>query len=200
MPDAAQHVDGLDRRVTRPGGRSARIRAAVHTAVREMIAEQGGDGLTIQAVADRAGVHSTTLYRRWGSTTELLADVATSRFSGADGHVLVPDSGDLRADLRLWTAAVAADLADPDTTALIRAAVGAGELAGCRCIGDRVEQLDAILDREQERGGERLEVQHVVDVLLAPLYFRAMFTTDAMTAEAARALVDTLDRGPRDRS
>jgi AcrR family transcriptional regulator len=166
---------------------------AVHTAVREMLAEQGGDGLTIQAVADRAGVHSTTLYRRWGSTADLLADVAASRFSGADGRVLVPDTGDLRSDLRVWTAAVAADLADPDVLALIRAAVGSGEDAGCRCIGDRVDQLDAILDREHERGGERLDVDHVVDVLLAPLYFRAMFTRTPATPEWARSLVDTLD-------
>jgi hypothetical protein len=35
-------------------------------------------------------VHATTVYRRWGSVSELLADVATSRVSG---DIVVPDTG-----------------------------------------------------------------------------------------------------------
>src|SRR5664279_5180156 len=91
---------------TRPGGRSARVRAAVHRAVEELLVEEVGDALTIPAVAARAGVHATTLYRRWGSIGELLADVATSRFSG---EIVVPDAGSLRGDLERWAADVATD-------------------------------------------------------------------------------------------
>lgn len=76
----------------RPGGRSARVRAAVHRAVEELAAAGPAETLTIPAVAARAGVHPTTVYRRWGSVAQLLADVATSRFSG---DVVVPDSGSL---------------------------------------------------------------------------------------------------------
>ncbi len=66
----------------RPGGRSARVRAAVHRAVGELLADEPAEALTIPAIAARAGVHATTVYRRWGSVAQLLADVATSRFSG----------------------------------------------------------------------------------------------------------------------
>ncbi|WP_181784854.1 TetR/AcrR family transcriptional regulator, partial [Pseudonocardia pini] len=102
---------------TRPGGRSARVRAAVHRAVGELLAEQG-EALTLPVVATRAGVHPTTLYRRWGSVGELLADVASSRFSG---DVVVPDTGALRTDLERWAADVATDVADPDVLARMRA-------------------------------------------------------------------------------
>src|SRR2546421_7424497 len=118
---------------TRPGGRSARVRAAVHRAVKDLLAENTAEPLTLPLVAARAGVHPTTLYRRWGSLADLLGEVATSRFSG---DLVVPDTGSLRADLERWTSYVATDLADPDAIALMRASVGAGPGGGYACIAD----------------------------------------------------------------
>ena len=174
----------------RPGGRSARVRAAVHRAVEELLGEEAGDALTIPAVAARAGVHATTLYRRWGSVGELLADVATSRFSG---EIVVPDTGGLRGDLQRWAADVATDLADPDVLALIRATVGAGgEQGACACLGDREDQLAAMIERERARGTAVPTVEQAADALLAPLYYRAVFTGRAGTPDWARGLVDFL--------
>ena len=62
----------------RPGGRAARVRAQVHRAVVELVREGMAD-LTLPAVADRAGVSPSTLYRRWGSVPALLDDVAAGR-------------------------------------------------------------------------------------------------------------------------
>ena len=50
-------------------------------------------------IAARAGVHPTTVYRRWPSLADLLGEVATSRFSG---DIVVPDTGSLRGDLDRW--------------------------------------------------------------------------------------------------
>uniref|UniRef100_UPI000B1D4F1A TetR/AcrR family transcriptional regulator n=1 Tax=Streptomyces atriruber TaxID=545121 RepID=UPI000B1D4F1A len=50
----------------RPGGRTARTRAAVRDAVLSGLADHGYPGLTVEYVADHSGVHKTTLYRRWG--------------------------------------------------------------------------------------------------------------------------------------
>jgi len=175
---------------TRPGGRSARVRAAVHRAVEELLVEEAGDALTIPAVAARAGVHATTLYRRWGSVGELLADVATSRFSG---EIVVPDTGSLRGDLQRWAADVATDLADPDVLALMRATIGAGgEQGACACRGDREDQLAAMIERDRARGNAVPTVERAADALLAPLYYRAVFTERSGTPEWARGLVDFL--------
>lgn len=173
---------------TRPGGRSARVRAAVHGAVTDLLAEDLGEALTLPVVAARAGVHPTTLYRRWGSIADLLADVATSRFSGPNGEFVVPDTGTLRGDLEQWAADTATDLADPDVLALMRATIGAGEQGGCLCRGDRIEQLSAMLQREQDRGGIPPSVEHAADMLLGPLYYRAIFTEAPGSAEWARTL------------
>ncbi|GAA2883880.1 TetR/AcrR family transcriptional regulator [Pseudonocardia halophobica] len=166
------------------------MRAAVHRAVEELLAEEVGDGLTIPAVAARAGVHATTLYRRWGSVGELLADVATSRFSG---DVVVPDTGSLRGDLQRWAADVATDLADPDVLALMRATLGAGgEQGACACRGDREDQLAAMIEREKARGGTAPTVERTADALLGPLYYRAIFTGEPGSPDWARGLVDLL--------
>ena len=137
---------------TRPGGRSARVRAAVHRAVEELLAEGPSEDVTIPLVAARAGVHPTTVYRRWRSLAELLGDVAGSRFSG---DIVVPDTGTLRGDLERWASDVATDLTDPDVLALMRAAIGTGGHDGASaCVCDRHAQLTAMLERERSRGGE----------------------------------------------
>lgn len=189
---------------SRPGGRSARVRAAVHRAVQDLVAEgMGPEELTIPAVAARAGVHATTVYRRWGSLAELLAAVAEHRFTG---DVVVPDTGGLGGDLERWAADVARDLADPDALALMRASIGAGEAASCACTADRRAQIAAMLDHERRRGGDVPDVDAVVDGVLAPLYYSALFEPveraghDGGPApqERARALVGTvLGRGGR---
>jgi AcrR family transcriptional regulator len=175
---------------TRPGGRSARVRAAVHRAVAELLAEGPREALTIPVIATRAGVHPTTVYRRWGSLAELMAAVATSRFSG---DIVVPDTGTLRGDLERWVTDVATDLADPDVLAILRAAVGtAGPAGGSACVGDRHAQLAAMLERERTRGGSVPDVERAADALLGPLYYRAIFTNQPVAPDWARELVGAL--------
>jgi AcrR family transcriptional regulator len=174
----------------RPGGRSARVRAAVHQAVKELVADEAGEPLTIPVAAARAGVHATTVYRRWGSVGELLADVATSRFSGG---IVVPDTGSLRGDLERYVSDLAKDLGDPDTLALVRATIGTGgEQGAAACRGERQRQLEAILEREQARGEQPPTLERATDAVLAPLYYRAVFTDEPLTAAWTRRLVSHL--------
>ena len=52
---------------SRPGGRTARTAAAVFAAAINELSERGYDDISIETIAARAGVHKTTLYRRWHS-------------------------------------------------------------------------------------------------------------------------------------
>lgn len=173
----------------RPGGRSARVRAAVHRAVEELLAEGPTEAMTMPVIAARAGVHPTTVYRRWESLGDLLAEVASSRFSG---DIVVPDTGSLRGDLEQWAAAVATDLRDPDVLALMRATVGSGPDGGCACVADRQAQLTAMLERESGRGGQPPAMERAADVLLGPLYYRALFLGEPGDPAWARGLVADL--------
>src|SRR4029450_6681196 len=55
----------------RPGGRTARTRAAVFDAALEELADRGWDQVSVETIAARARVHKTTVYRRWGGKARL---------------------------------------------------------------------------------------------------------------------------------
>ncbi|MFJ5266575.1 TetR-like C-terminal domain-containing protein [Streptomyces sp. NPDC088387] len=157
--------------------------------MKDLLTDEAGE-LTIPVVASRAGVHATTVYRRWGSIGELLADVATSRFTG---DIVVPDTGTLRGDLERYASDLAKDLCDPDTLALVRATIGiGGEQGAAACRGERQQQLEAILEREQARGHEPPALERTTDAVLAPLYYRAVFTNEPLTSAWAHGLVSHL--------
>ncbi|MEU7044391.1 TetR-like C-terminal domain-containing protein [Streptomyces varsoviensis] len=177
---------------SRPGGRSARVRAAVHRAVKELLVDDENELLTIPVIAARAGVHATTVYRRWGSVGDLLADVATSRFSG---DLVVPDTGTLRGDLERYAFDLAKDLGDPDTLALVRATVGAAGGTGAKaCSGERAQVLGAVLERDRARGNHPPALDRATDALLAPLYYGAVFSGRPLTDDWVRGLVADLLR------
>src|SRR6266511_5046821 len=80
----------------RPGGRSARVRSDAIAATLAELAERGYAALSLESIARRAGVHKTTLYRRWGTREELVLEAMLAR---AGEHISVPDTGSLRGDL-----------------------------------------------------------------------------------------------------
>jgi AcrR family transcriptional regulator len=174
---------------TRPGGRSARVRAAVHRATEELLAEGGPQAATIPAVAHRAGVHATTVYRRWGTAAELQAAVAVGRLTG---DVVVPDTGTLAGDLTRWVHDVLTDLADPDVLLMLRTVLGATPDASvrCACVADRHAQLEAMLEAERARGHEAPDAERLLETLLGPLYFRALFDEAPLARERVEALVE----------
>ena len=80
----------------RPGGRAERVRNAVLEATAELLTEVGYDQLTIDEVAARAGVHKTTVYRRWPTKPELITAAASAH---SEQNVPIPDTGTLLGDL-----------------------------------------------------------------------------------------------------
>lgn len=182
-----------DARARRPGGRSARVRAAVHRAAAELVAQRGADQLTIPAVAERAGVNPSTIYRRWGTLPALLADIAAQRAGTAPGS-----AGDLRADLANHAAWTLADLSRPGGVAFFRAEVAADvdeRRAGLRECLQRVSvRFEPILDAARERGETPPSLQQVLDRIVAPIYFRVVFSIPDTDESYARGLAaDLLD-------
>jgi AcrR family transcriptional regulator len=104
--------------------RSEKSRTAIVTATRELVLERGFDGLTIEAVAARAGVGKQTIYRWWRSRPALVAEVM---LEDADKILAsVNHTGDLAADLVEWVRKLAASLTTARGLAMLRTLIVAG--------------------------------------------------------------------------
>ncbi len=191
----------------RTGGRSARVRAAVHQAVTELLAEEGVEGVTVAEVAARSGVHPTSLYRRWGTVEALVLDVAVSRVSAQSP---IPDNGSLRNDLFSYASQAAADVGRPDGLAFLRAVITAADSANSTAadspsgaatdprlpfLAARGAQLQTMLDRAAERGEPPLDYTDVLDGILAPIYLRLLFGIGGVDDAYLTHLVDHLLTG-----
>lgn len=104
------------------GPRSGRVVAAVFEATLTALERDGYAGLSMDAVAAAAGVHKTTLYRRWPNKQALVAALIEP---GLDTLRAVPTSGDPRSDLDAVALRLAANLAAREGRALAVGLAGA---------------------------------------------------------------------------
>ncbi|NNH73306.1 TetR/AcrR family transcriptional regulator [Nocardia uniformis] len=101
---------------TGPGRpRDPQLDAQVLTAAQELLVSEGYEATTIAAVARRAGVVTTSIYRRWPSKRALIEDAV---FALDTGNHPAP-TGDLRADLLAWTRLFLSAAAQPAARAAI---------------------------------------------------------------------------------
>jgi AcrR family transcriptional regulator len=180
--------------IPRPGGRSARVQAAVHQATTELMAEHGRAALTVPLIAARAGVTPSTIYRRWGELADLLADVAVEHLR-PDGDPA--DTGSVAGDLAAWVEQYRDEMSSDVGVGMmldVLAAKGGSLASGqvpvpCQCAVFTAAQIQAIVTRGIERGEAVPEVDAVMDTVVSPIVYRTLFCATPMTSEHARALV-----------
>src|SRR5438270_6062985 len=63
----------------RPGGRTADVTARVHQAITDLLVEGGPEACTFSAVAERAGIDRSTLYRRFPDRWDAIIETCLER-------------------------------------------------------------------------------------------------------------------------
>lgn len=171
----------------RPGGRTERTRVAVMHATLDLLAEHGFAQLTVEAVAERAGVHKTTVYRRWTSAEDLVA--AAMRFGAEVEAWTAPDTGSLEGDLRLVVRELVHYFTSPGLRELPMASVAAAFVSSRTAEAIR----DFYLDRHArsavmtERAITRGEVpagtdpDEVVRAACGPIFYRLFLSREPAT-------------------
>ena len=176
-----------------PGGRSSRVKEAVFEAVEAFLMENPGDLPSMAAISERAGVNPTSLYRRWGDARKLVGAVAVDRLMR---EMPIPDTGSLRGDLIGWATTAAKSLSKGGTVSMLRIMTAAPEADSRTAnlhdlpIGRRVAELEAMLARGRKRGERAPEMMDVLELVLAPIYLRALFMGPIKTAKGIDRLVD----------
>ncbi|MEU2725116.1 TetR/AcrR family transcriptional regulator [Streptomyces smyrnaeus] len=177
----------------RPGGRTARVREQVLGAVGPLLVEHGFDGLTVDAVAARSGVHRATVYRRWRDVGGLLADVLDA--AGDDGW-RPADTGSLEGDLRALNEEVQEALTEEPSVALALIAASFRSEEAARALRrfweERYARCEAVVGRAVERGelSPPVDARKLVVSSTAPLYHQRVLLHSepdpGLPAEAAR--------------
>jgi AcrR family transcriptional regulator len=181
---------------TRPGGRSARVRSAVLAAALEELAAVGYAAFSVDGVAERAGVHKTTVYRRWVDRDNLLLEAMLER--GRE-QVPVPDTGSVRTDLLEFGRAVVAGVKAPEVEAALRAVAAIGDPASPIAKASRafwaarLNLAGQIVDRAIARGEIRPGVDPgvVVEAIIAPIYFRLLLSRDKLDRRFVERLTES---------
>lgn len=185
----------------RSGGRprSERSKAAILAAVRKLLLKNGYSKLTIEAVAQRAGVSKATIYRWWRTKGELVLEAAEQEIAIGT----VPDTGNSYADMDAAIGQLIDTFRRPLAAIVIFAAIttGSSDPKMARIFRDRfvypwrVSALEA-LERARARGDIFAEDLHfLLDVIVGTVFQRILVMKESMIDEQKEKLLDViLDR------
>src|ERR1700735_3140247 len=176
--------------MARPGGRTARTAEAVFAATIEELSARPYDDVSVESIAARAGVHKTTVYRRWHTKPELLTNALTDL---AGWMMEVPDTGGVDTDLRLLCRSVQAAIGSPRGAAFTRSLLaGAAVSAEIRQVMDqfwaaRLPAIRVIIDRAVARGelAAGTDAALTMQQMAAPLYYRLLVSGEPLTQSHA---------------
>lgn len=182
----------------RPGRkRDASRDPAILDAALDVLAEQGFDGMTMEAVAARAKASKATVYRRWASKAQLVRD-AVVRMGQRDVDLrALPDTGSLRGDVLALTRPDAFGEKRLAVIAGLTSMVGAersglGETAFAAAVAPWVALSRAVLQRAVDRGeiATSLDVDLLARVIPSMCMFRVSVERVALDPEFTVALLD----------
>ncbi|QHA04314.1 TetR family transcriptional regulator [Streptomyces broussonetiae] len=184
--------------------RSEKSRRAIYAAALALVGEVGYPKTTVEGIAARAGVGKQTIYRWWPSKAEVLLeaffDLSTQAAQEAgQAPYVIPDTGDLAADLKAVLRITVHQLVDPRFEAPSRALAAEGvvnEPLGREFVTKLLEpQLQLYVDRlhaAQDAGAVRADVDPriALELFVSPLAQRWLQRTGPITYDYTDTLVD----------
>jgi AcrR family transcriptional regulator len=156
--------------------------------VREL-AEVGYGRLSIEAVARRAGVGKTAIYRRWSSKLDLVMEVISDV---AGQSMSLPDTGSLRGDVEVVLKVAARALLNPLASQIIpdllAEAARNPQIAQTLQEALRASQREVgvrLIDRAVSRGElpAGMDPDAAVDLIVGPLYWRLAVARTPLTPD-----------------
>ena len=187
----------------RPGGRSARVRESVHAAALSLLDHHSLGELNVSMVAAEAGVAETTIYRRWGSLPQVIAE-AMSGLAVSENEI--PDTGEFVTDLRQLLTNVAALIERPAVRRIFRFAISVDDDAdAARTRAEfwqtRFREGTAIVTRAIDRGEIPVskDPQSVIETLVGTAYVRSFLLdrpiTDEVITSSVKAAIEVARGG-----
>jgi AcrR family transcriptional regulator len=181
--------------------RSAKARAAILTAATELLLDQGITRMSMDAVAEQAGVSKATIYRWWPSKESLALDALREwAAAGLEEHDTGSLRGDLLATVLPWVREVRRRPFGRAIAALIAEARSDPHFAEAYrtvFVDRRRRPARAAFERAIARGdvGAGLDVELALDLVYGPLYHRLLHGHAPLTEGFAGEVVDHVVAG-----
>jgi AcrR family transcriptional regulator len=180
--------------------RSERAHRAILQAANELLESEGFAALSVEAIAERAGVSKATIYRRWPNRAAVVMDGFLSTVSL---EVPFPHTGHAREDIRIHMRRLAEAFSGKigrTVAALMAEGQSDPELAGAlrsRWLLVRRAEAREILELGIERGElrEDIDLEVAVDVLYGPIYYRMLVGHAPLDNGFTDALADHIFAG-----
>jgi AcrR family transcriptional regulator len=183
--------------------RSVQSQQAILDATLTLLATEGFEAMSIEAIAARAGVGKKTIYRWWASKEELVIDAIKSLQQTKNPVI---DSGSLREDLivmfrntfQAWSGPLARGFAikllgEMTTHPAVYQAFYDQILA------PRLQQFTHVLQRAQAQGEVRqdLDANEVIGLLAGPIWYHLFFDANStpLAPDLPERLVDAVLQG-----
>jgi len=173
------------------------VHAAVLEATVDVLYESGYEALSVREVAERADVHESSIYRRWGQGTTSSSMRCSAGWPGRPdpGHGLT--ARDLLATLRAVAAFLGTPLGENLVLMALRNDLPILDAARDKFWNDRFTRASAILDRAEARGELRSGVDRflTLETLVGPLYLRFLLTREPLSESVLETVVDLVLTG-----
>lgn len=181
--------------------RSERCHQAILAAAAELLEEKGYGGVSVEAIASRAGVGKQTIYRWWPCKASVVMEAYAERVTQ---NLPLPDTGNVKTDLVELLGQLANVLG---TTSAGRALAGliaeaqtdlhVAQEFRTQLIDCRRAAVQALLQRGIDRGElcPELDLELTIDALCGPIWYRLLLQHAPLNREFAIALVDQLMAG-----
>jgi hypothetical protein len=176
------------------GAVPAEIRAQVMPAVLDELARWGIERFSVESLAERHHLDAAMIYRYWGDRQRLIVDAALADYVALSSAM---DTGSLRGDLLAFARSVTDRINTEVGRTFLRAFVM--DRRGYHDEDTRMKYWQArfavvrgFVDRARERGElrEGVDTLAAVQIVMAPLQIRALYTDAAVDDDFCAAVAD----------
>ncbi len=180
--------------------RNPAIQKSILAASYDLLLKDGFKGVTMEKIAEQAGVSKVTVYKWWPNKAAVVMD---GFLDAATDRLPVPDTGRVIDDIKIHASNLCRFMTSHEGK-MIAALIGEGqedkvlmEAILSRYIQPRRMEAIEILRKGQERKElrEGAELGLCIDLLYGPLLYRMLVTGEPLHDEFVRQLVDSAFRG-----
>ena len=188
----------MEKKLGRP--RSEKTKNSILAAAYELLLDKGFGAITIEKIAERAGVSKATIYKWWPNKAAVVMDAF---FDAAVVRLPIPDTGSTINDMIIQVNNLAKFLTSREGR-VINEIIAEGQydqkLAETyRTIYFKPRRLDSryILERGISRGElkENLDIELIIDLIFGPVFYRLLITGDVVDEDFIKNLIKYIFEG-----